>query len=95
MRLRTPCLHPTFPGWRAHADRSYRQVVKTHLNTAGEGFEPSPSDARTTIEVDAAHTFTGHPLSARFPAFSLTDAMGRLLRDVVQRHGMTVGERPS
>ncbi|MFI9009028.1 cupin domain-containing protein [Actinosynnema sp. NPDC053489] len=147
--------------------------MKTHLSTAGEGFELNSPDARITIKVDAAHTdgayelfevdaprgpavpprgtpwpkayhvlhgrmavpvdgevhdvgpgacvaippgaphtFTVHSPSVQFPAISLTDAMGRffrdvdravpagtppeeaapLLRDVVGRHGITMGE---
>lgn len=147
--------------------------MKTHLSTAGEGFELNSPDARITVKVDAAHTdgayelfevdaprgptvpphgtpwakayyvlhgrmavlvdgevydvgpgtsiaippgaahtFTVHSPSVKFLAISLTDAMGRffrdvdqavpagtpledagpLLRDVVGRHGITLGE---
>ncbi|ROP36372.1 hypothetical protein [Saccharothrix texasensis] len=97
---------------RAVADRSYRRTMKTHLSTAGEGFELNSPDARITVKVDAAHTLTVHSPSVQFLAFSLTDAMGRffrdvdravpadtppaeaapVLREVVGRHGITMGE---
>ncbi|MEU4744552.1 cupin domain-containing protein [Actinosynnema sp. NPDC023658] len=147
--------------------------MKTHVSTAGEGFELNSPDARITVKVDAAHTdgayelfevdaprgptvpphgtpwatayyvlhgrmavlvdgevhdvgpgtsiaippgvphtFSVHTPSVQFLAVSLTDAMGRffrdvdqavpadtppaevgpLLRDVVDRHGIALGE---
>ncbi|MFD1152382.1 cupin domain-containing protein [Saccharothrix hoggarensis] len=147
--------------------------MKTHLSTAGDGFELTSPDAKIVVKVDAAHTdgayelfevdaprgpavpphttpwavafyvlhgrmavfvdgevhdvgpgssiaippgashtFAVHSPSVRFLAVSPTDAMGRffrdvdrtvpadlpiaeaapLLRDVVARHGVTVGE---
>jgi quercetin dioxygenase-like cupin family protein len=77
----------------------------------GEVHDLGPGSS-IAIPPEAAHTFTVHSPSARFLAISLTDAMGRffrdvdrtvpagtpsaeagpLLRDVVGRHGITLGE---
>ncbi|WP_326837053.1 cupin domain-containing protein [Amycolatopsis rhabdoformis] len=97
---------PTGPPHAAPWPRAYyvlRGRMAAYLD--GEIHDLGPGSA-LPVPPGAAHTFTVHTPSVQFLAVSLTDAMGRFLREadlappgtvreVAARHGVTVAGWPS